>query len=84
MYCSNFFRARCLFSSGVAPSVWTVGQVLPAHASDVLRSTHWDLMLSQWKGGRQSTKQLQDTVETLITWLGGSKFFNMSLFISFG
>jgi len=34
-YCSNFFRAYCLFTPSISPTVWNIGHIIPAHALDV-------------------------------------------------
>ena len=34
-HCSNFFRACCLFTPTITPTVWNIGHIIPAHAQDV-------------------------------------------------
>ena len=35
-YCTNFFKACCLFTRSVSPTIWNVGHLIPAHALQVL------------------------------------------------
>ena len=34
-YCLNMFRACCLFTNSISPTIWCIGHVIPAHAMDV-------------------------------------------------
>ena len=34
-YCLNLFRACCLFTNSISPTIWCIGHVIPAHAMDV-------------------------------------------------
>ena len=34
-YCLNRFRACCLFTNSISPTIWCIGHVIPAHAMDV-------------------------------------------------
>ena len=35
VYCSNLFRACCLFTSSISPTIWSIGHIIPAHALEV-------------------------------------------------
>ena len=37
-HCTNFFRASCLFSVSITPTVWGIGHLIPAHALEVYRA----------------------------------------------
>lgn len=34
-FCSNFFKACCLFTPSISPTIWNGGHLIPAHALDV-------------------------------------------------
>lgn len=34
-YCANLFRACCLFTSSISPTIWSIGHIIPAHALEV-------------------------------------------------
>ena len=36
-YCSNLFRACCLFTSSISPTIWSIGHIIPAHALEVFK-----------------------------------------------
>ena len=36
-YCSNLFRACCLFTSSISPTIWSAGYIIPAHALEVFK-----------------------------------------------
>ena len=47
--CSNFFRAKCLFST-VTRTTWTFGQIIPAHAQDVFEKYKLGLNVVSMEG----------------------------------
>jgi len=47
--CTNFFRCSSLFST-VTPTTWTVGHIIPAHASDVFQKYNLGLNAVSMEG----------------------------------
>lgn len=49
-YCSNFFRACCLFTPSISPTFWNIGHIIPVHALDVFRKYQLGLNVVSMEG----------------------------------
>lgn len=78
-YCSNFFRACCLFTRSISPTSWSIGHIIPARALYVFNKYHLGLHVSQWKGANPTTWPLEGTAKTLTFLVDGVRFFPMNL-----
>ena len=49
-YCSNLFRACCLFTSSISPTIWSIGHIIPAHALEVFKKYQLGLNCASMEG----------------------------------
>lgn len=50
LYCLNFFRACCLFTRSISPTIWNVGHLIPAHALQVFEKYQLGLNVVSMEG----------------------------------
>ena len=83
-YCLNLFRACCLFTNSISPTIWCIGHVIPAHAMDVFNKYQLGLNCVSMEG--RESKHITIGRYSQNTNFSGrwGKFFPTNLYSWFG
>ena len=78
-HCSNYFRANCLFTKSVTPTVWNIGHLVPAHAEDVFEKYQLGLNVVSMEGRECKHMSIRKSVKTQSLPKDGSRFLDTNM-----
>ena len=84
--CLHIFRSYCLFLDGANPTIWSIGNIIPAHAQQVFEKYGMGLGLVSLEGreAKHIMIAIAGMLKTLSFLKGGSRSFAMNLFLLSG
>ena len=75
-YCSNLFRACCLFTSSISPTIWSIGNIIPAHALEVFNKYQLGLNCVSMEGRESKHMAIFSHEFVQLIWLRERGFYD--------